>query len=52
LLKTIHERGDGYDRPTMYDELFFDLKVFQKVEDGTETVFQEFESEEYLMTDE
>ena len=28
LLKTIHERGDGYDRPSQYDELFFDLKVF------------------------
>ena len=51
LLKTIHERGDGYDRPTMYDELYFDLKVFQKTEDGTETIFQEFEGEEHLMTD-
>ena len=42
LLKTIHERGDGYDRPSLYDELLFDLKVFQQAEDGTQTVFTEF----------
>lgn len=42
LLKTIHLRGDGYDRPTEYDELYLDLKVFQKADDGTETVFTEF----------
>lgn len=39
LLKTIYERGDGYDRPTLYDELYLDLKVYQKAEDGSETVF-------------
>ena len=27
LLKTIHERGDGYDRPSQYDELYLDLKM-------------------------
>ena len=40
LLKTIYERGDGYDRPTLYDEMFLDLKVYQKKpEDGSEIVF-------------
>ena len=39
MIKTITERGDGYDRPTQYDELFIDLKVYQKAEDGTEVVF-------------
>lgn len=28
LLKTINERGVGYDRPSEYDELFMDLKVY------------------------
>ena len=28
LMKTIHKRGTGYDRPTTHDEVVFDLKVF------------------------
>ena len=51
MLKTIHEQGHGYDRPTQYDEIFLDLKVYQKAEDGTETVFSEITGAEHLMTD-
>lgn len=28
LIKTIHDRGVGYDRPFDFDELVLDLKVF------------------------
>ena len=46
-------RGDGFDRPSLYDELFLDLKVYQKGVDGADNVvFEEFEAKEYLMTDE
>ena len=54
LIKTISERGDGYDRPSQYDELFMDLKVYQKAEDredSTEVVFSEHTDAELLMTD-
>ena len=53
LLKTISERGDGYDRPTMYDELYMDLKVYQKAaeEGGVDTVFEDVTEAEHLMTD-
>ena len=36
LMKTIHERGTGYDRPAQHDEIAFNLKVFQKNEAGEE----------------
>lgn len=39
LIKTIISRGDGYDRPTLFDELNVDLKVYQKGEDGSEVIF-------------
>lgn len=51
LIKTISERGEGYDRPTLYDELFLDLKVYQKAEDGSEIVFESIIDGEHLMTD-
>ena len=51
LTKTIVEPGVGYDRPTLYDEIFVDLKVYQKDNEGTETVFTEVTSSEHLMTD-
>ena len=39
LMKTIHKRGTGYDRPDKHDEIFFNLKVFQKNDNDEETVF-------------
>ena len=51
LVKTIHEQGHGYDRPTQYDEIFLDLKVYQKADDGSEIVFSEIKGAEHLMTD-
>lgn len=39
LLKTIHQQGEGYDRPSMYDEILLDLKVSQKNQDEEEKVF-------------
>lgn len=51
LIKTIEEPGVGYDRPTQYDELFLDMKVFQRATDGTETVFKEVNAAEHLMND-
>lgn len=28
LLKTVHKRGTGYDRPDKFDEIIIDLKVY------------------------
>ena len=51
MLKTIHTRGTGYDRPALYDEVVIDLKVFQKDEAGEEKVFASVQEHELLMTD-
>lgn len=40
MIKTIHERGVGYDRPFDYDEIVLDLKVYQNI-DGQEVVYQQ-----------
>lgn len=33
IIKTIHERGVGYDRPFDFDEINIDLKVYQVIND-------------------
>lgn len=33
IIKTIHDRGVGYDRPFEYDEITIDLKVYQIIND-------------------
>ena len=48
LIKTIHERGVGYDRPFDYDEINIDLKVYQHV-DGKTRVYEQYEGLETLM---
>ena len=45
IFKTIHERGFGFDRPGLYDEIRIDLKIYQN-----DKVFVEIESVELLMT--
>ena len=45
-MKTIHKRGLGFDRPSLYDEITIDLKVHQG-----ENVFQQIENQEYLMSE-
>ena len=46
-MKTISQRGAGFDRPFKYDEMTLDLKVYQG-----ETIFQQFENQEYLLNEE
>jgi hypothetical protein len=29
ILKTVHQKGEGYDRPREFDEIKLTLKVFQ-----------------------
>ncbi len=48
LIKTIHDRGVGYDRPFDFDELVLDLKVYQIV-DGKEVIYQQLESQPTFM---
>jgi hypothetical protein len=46
IIKTIHNKGIGYDRPYDYDELTVNLKIYQ----GS-TVYLNLESHNLLMTD-
>lgn len=48
IIKTVHDRGVGYDRPFDYDELVLDLKVYQIV-DGKEIVYHQLESQATFM---
>ena len=51
LMKTIHLRGTGYDRPGDYDEICLSAKLYQKNDEGEETVFVNVEEQEMAMTD-
>lgn len=48
MIKTILERGVGYDRPFDFDEIVMDLKVYQIV-DGQEVVYQELKDHPTLI---
>lgn len=50
LLKSILERGVGYDRPFEYDEVTLDLRVWQVLNDSSEKVYQEYSGLETLMS--
>ena len=32
IIKTIHEKGVGYDRPFDFDEITIDLKMYQEID--------------------
>lgn len=51
LMKTIHKRGTGYDRPGDFDEVCLSLKLYQTDDAGQETVFVNVEEKELMMTD-
>jgi len=38
ILKTVHSKGVGYARPTVYDDMQIDLKVYQTKPDSEEQV--------------
>lgn len=48
LIKTIYDRGVGYDRPFDFDEVKIDLKVYQIIE-GQEVIYQNYEDLNTLM---
>ena len=54
LLKTVHQQGVGYDRPNLYDEIYLDLKVYQRQSDAEAqpVVFCDLSNAEKLMSDE
>ena len=52
IIKTIHERGVGYDRPFDWDEMTLNLKIYQKLDDGTEKVYLKLENQDTVMNNE
>lgn len=50
LVKTLLNKGVGYDRPAEHDEINIDLKVFQMEVGGTERVYQEYTGLDTLMS--
>jgi hypothetical protein len=46
IVKTVHNRGFGLDRPAEFDEIRLALKIFQGGQ-----IFCDFECVELLMTD-
>lgn len=49
IIKTVHERGSGYDRPYTHDEIVLDLKMHQE---GQEKALLHLNEEELLMNEE
>jgi len=51
IIKSILEKGAGFDRPYEFDEITIDLKIYQVDANGEEKIYQEFKNKSTLMSD-
>lgn len=51
IIKTIHNKGVGYDRPFDFDEMTLDLKVYQYLSDDEFKIYADHKDFQVVMTD-